>query len=79
MVPHEGLLEEAEKVAEIISKKGPVALALAKGVIESGYDVSLSEGCEKEVDAFVESFSSEDRDEGIKAFLEKRKPVFKGK
>jgi enoyl-CoA hydratase len=79
VVPHEALLQEAEKIAQVISKKGPVALALAKGVIESGYDLSLSEGCEKEVDAFVESFSSEDRGEGINAFLEKRKPVFKGK
>jgi enoyl-CoA hydratase len=79
VVPHEELLKEAEKLAQVISIKGPVALALAKEVIESGFDLSLSEGCEKEIDAFVESFSSEDRDEGIKAFLEKRKPVFKGK
>jgi len=79
VVPPEELLPEAEKMAQLISAKGPVALALAKRAIESGYDVPLSEGCKKEIDAFVESFSSQDRDEGIKAFLEKRKPVFTGK
>lgn len=79
VVPQEELLPEAEKVAQLISAKGPVALTLAKRAIESGYDVPLSEGCKKEIDAFVESFSSQDRDEGIKAFLEKRKPVFTGK
>lgn len=79
VVPQEELLPEAEKMAQLISAKGPVALTLAKRAIESGYDVPLSEGCKKEIDAFVESFSSQDRDEGIKAFLEKRKPVFTGK
>ncbi len=79
VVPQEELLPEAEKMAQLISAKGPVALTLAKRAIESGYDVSLSDGCKLEIDAFVESFSSQDRDEGIKAFLEKRKPVFTGK
>ena len=79
VVPPEELLPEAEKMAQLISAKGPVALALAKRAIESGYDVPLLDGCKKEIDAFVESFSSQDRDEGIKAFLEKRKPVFTGK
>ena len=79
VVPPEELLPEAVKMAQLISTKGPVALALAKRAIESGYDVPLSDGCKKEIDAFVESFSSQDRDEGIKAFLEKRKPVFTGK
>ena len=79
VVPQEELLPEAEKMAQLISAKGPVALTLAKRAIESGYDMPLSEGCKKEIGAFVESFSSQDRDEGIKAFLEKRKPVFTGK
>ena len=79
VVPQEELLPEAEKMAQLISTKGPVALTLAKRAIESGYDVPLPEGCTKEIDAFVESFNSQDRDEGIKAFLEKRKPVFTGK
>jgi enoyl-CoA hydratase len=79
VVPQEELLPEAEKMAQLISTKSPVALALAKRAIESGYDVPLPEGCTKEIDAFVESFNSQDRDEGIKAFLEKRKPLFTGK
>ena len=79
VVPQEELLPEAEKMAQLISAKGPVALTLAKRAIESGYDVPLSDGCRNEIDAFVESFGSKDRDEGIKAFLEKRKPLFTGK
>ena len=79
VVSQEDLLPEVKKMAQVISKKGPVALTLAKKVIESGYDVPLPDGCNKEIDAFVESFSSQDRDEGIKAFLEKRKPSFTGK
>ena len=79
VVSQEELLPAVEKIAQLISAKGPVALSLAKRAIESGYDVPLSDGCRKEIDAFVECFSSKDRDEGIKAFLGKRKPVFTGK
>jgi enoyl-CoA hydratase len=76
VVPPEELLTEAETMARKIREKGPSAIRLAKGVIDSGYDENLSEGCALEIDAFVESFATEDREEGIKAFLEKRKPLF---
>ena len=74
--PPEDLLSEAIKIALKIARKGPIALRLAKRVIDSGYEKELSDGCKLEVEAFVESFDTEDRKEGISAFLEKRKPVF---
>jgi enoyl-CoA hydratase len=74
--PLDDLLPEAEKMALKIAQKGPIALKLAKRVIDSGYNKDLSEGCELERKAFVECFTTSDRKEGMKAFLEKRKPIF---
>ena len=76
VVPPEQLLMEAEAMAQKIGKKGPGAIRLAKRVIDRGYNENLPEGCAMELDAFVESFTTEEHEEGIKAFLEKRKPLF---
>lgn len=76
VVPLEELLTEVEGMAQKIGKKGPGAIRLAKGVIDRGYNENLPEGCALEIDAFVESFTTEEHEEGIKAFLEKRKPLF---
>ena len=77
--PHNNLLEESRKTARKIARKGPVAVSLAKKVIEDGYDKELSRGCKLEVEAFAECFTTSDRKEGIKAFIEKRTPVFTNK
>jgi len=74
--PPDDLLSEAKKMALKIAQKGPIALRLAKRVIDSGYNKELSEGCALEREAFVECFTTSDRKEGMKAFLEKRKPIF---
>ena len=74
--PPADLLPETEKMAQKIAEKGPVALRLAKKVIENGYDKKLPDGCKLEIEAFAECFTTSDLKEGMKAFLEKRKPVF---
>jgi enoyl-CoA hydratase len=74
--PSDDLLPEARKMALKIAQKGPVALKLAKRVIDDGYDMKLPEGCKLEREAFVDCFNTSDRKEGMKAFLEKRKPNF---
>ncbi|KPJ58815.1 MAG: crotonase [Deltaproteobacteria bacterium DG_8] len=74
--PPDDLLPEAKKLALKIAQKGPIALRLAKRVIDIGYNRELSEGCKLEMEAFVSCFNTSDRKEGMRAFLEKRKPIF---
>ena len=68
-------MELAAKVAE----KSPVALAMAKAAVKNAARMNLREGLEQEIDLFALCFSSEDKEEGVRAFLEKRKPEFKGR
>lgn len=67
------------EIANRIAEKSPIALRLAKEAIKIASRSNLDEGLRREVDLFALCFSSEDKDEGVKAFLEKRKPEFKGK
>lgn len=68
-------LELADKIAE----KAPIALQLTKEAVKFASRSNLDEGLRREVDLFAICFSTEDKAEGVAAFLEKRKPVFKGK
>ncbi|MCU0240183.1 MAG: enoyl-CoA hydratase-related protein [Pyrinomonadaceae bacterium] len=68
-------MEMANKIAE----KSPIALQLAKESVKLASKSNLDEGLRREVDLFAICFSTEDKKEGVSAFLEKRKPVFKGK
>lgn len=68
-------LELAYKIAE----KAPVALQMSKEAVKFASRSNLDEGLRREVDLFAICFSTEDKEEGVAAFLEKRKPVFKGK
>jgi enoyl-CoA hydratase len=77
--PTETLLEETKRTAKVIAQKGRVSIRGAKKVIDSGYDVDLRNALAMEADAFGLCFASEDQKEGMAAFIEKRKPVFKGK
>lgn len=72
------LMDEVLKVAKIIVSKGKVSLRAAKQAINTGVDVDLKTGCRIEIDAFAVCLASPDAKEGIKAFLEKRPPDFKG-
>jgi enoyl-CoA hydratase len=68
-------MEMADKIAE----KSPIALAMAKTSVKNAARTALREGLDREIDLFALCFSSEDKEEGVRAFLEKRKPEFKGK
>ncbi|MFH1351701.1 MAG: enoyl-CoA hydratase-related protein [Pseudomonadota bacterium] len=76
--PSDKLLEETMKTAKVMASKGKVSLKATKDCIERGYDVDLRDGCYMESDAFALCIASPDGKEGLTAFLEKRKPDFKG-
>jgi len=67
------------ELAEKIATKAPIALQLCKEAVKFASRSNLDEGLRREVDLFAICFSTEDKQEGVAAFLEKRKPVFKGK
>jgi enoyl-CoA hydratase len=77
--PPESLMEEVEAVVKKLVAKPAFALAQAKKTIEKGLTLDLCTGSVLEREAFSMTFASEDRSEGMEAFLEKRKPAFKGK
>lgn len=79
VVPLTLLHEESRLLAITLAQKPPVALAMAKAAINEGVEVDLDRGCSIEADKFGLLFNTEDRAEGTKAFLEKRKANFKGK
>jgi enoyl-CoA hydratase len=74
----EGLMDEVRKTAKTIAAKGKVSLRAAKQAINAGMNVDVMTGCMYEIDAFAVCMASEDSREGTTAFLEKRKPEFKG-
>jgi enoyl-CoA hydratase len=79
IVPVESLMDEAKKIAREIASKPPISVRAAKEAIVRAQDTTLEVGLEFERRAFYLLFATEDGKEGMKAFLEKRKPVFKGK
>ncbi|RMG58671.1 MAG: crotonase [Deltaproteobacteria bacterium] len=79
VVPHDQLREETLKIANKIASKAPFAIYTAKRSINQGLNCSLEDGCYLELTNFALGFSTEDSREGMKAFIEKRKPEFKGK
>ncbi len=77
--PQASLMEETKKIAAQIAANGAVGVRLAKMVIDGGFNMDLAEACSLESYAFGIGFSSEDQKEGMTAFVEKRKPNFKGR
>ena len=79
IVPVEVLLMETVKIAKIIAAKSPIAVKLAKESVNKAFETTLDEGLQFERKNFYLTFASEDQKEGMKAFVEKRAPDFKGK
>lgn len=79
VVPHAELMSRVRDVATKIASKGRLAVAQCKRVLYTGADVSLPVANALETQAFGMLFGSQDQREGMKAFLEKRKPAFTGR
>src|SRR5436309_3900124 len=79
VVAREAWLDEAKRVAREIASKAPVATRLAKEAVNRAYEGSLSLGLDYERRALYLAFASEDAKEGLTAFVEKRKPEFRGR
>ncbi|MBT3339798.1 MAG: crotonase [Planctomycetes bacterium] len=78
LVPADELLEATMKLAKTLCKRGPVAMETALDCIRRGLEGGQTQGENTEADAFGILFTSEDSREGMHAFLEKRKPAYKG-
>lgn len=79
VVPAEELLGEAEKIAKLIITKSPIGIKMAKHSINNGAKMDIISGVAYEAEAYVTTFSSDDRVEGMKAFVEKRTANFKNR
>ncbi|NPU86320.1 MAG: crotonase [Syntrophaceae bacterium] len=79
LVPKAELDDAVAKLAKRIASKSPIALAMGKEAINMGIQADLRTGLSIEARCFCMCFGSQDRVEGMNAFLEKRKPVFTGK
>jgi enoyl-CoA hydratase len=77
--PLDQLREKVSEVARTISEKGPLAVGAAKRLLRTGPGIPLEPACELERQSFAALFASEDQKEGMRAFMEKRPPGFKGK
>ncbi len=72
------LMQAVHETARVMAGKGRVSLRAAKQAVNNGLNVDLSTGLQIEADAFAICMASEDGQEGTRAFIEKRKPHFKG-
>lgn len=79
IVPGDKLLDEARKLARKMAAKSPLAMKEAKRCVNYSMNVDISSGLSYEVKTLAGLFATEDQKEGMKAFLEKRPPVYKGR
>jgi enoyl-CoA hydratase len=79
VVPVEGYLDAAVAFAEEIASRAPMAVRMAKDSVNAAFETTLTEGLKAEKRNFYPLFSTEDQKEGMQAFIEKRKPNWKGK
>lgn len=78
VVSKDKLLEKAESYVSVFKKRGPLAIAKAKQMIQKSHDLPLEEGLQQEAKAFADLFLKQDSREGMSAFIEKRSADFKG-
>ena len=79
VVPAESAREDVAEIAATIASRAPLGVQWVKRVIDRGMDAPLSTGLHLEAESAGHTFGTEDRLEGMRAFLERRKPEFKGK
>lgn len=79
VVEHDKVMERSLELAQKLAKMPPVAIQMAKLALNTGSDTDVTSGLIVEAACFGNAFATEDRKEGLTAFLEKRKPNFKGK
>ncbi len=79
VVPLESLMPEARALAQKLLSKSSVALSFAKKAINGGTGMSLTAGIDTDESFFARCFATEDQKEGMNAFAEKRKPVFRNR
>lgn len=79
IVPAAELRQRTLEIAGSMADKSPVTLALAKRALRAALEMPLSAGLEQERDLFALAFATEDKEEGVRAFLEKRKPEWKAR
>jgi enoyl-CoA hydratase len=78
VVPADQLMEETTKAARKIASQSPLAVMMAKELVDAAYETPLTQGVRLERRLFHSLFAFEDQKEGMNAFVEKRKPDFKG-
>lgn len=74
----DALRDAGMAVARTIAAKGPIAVRLAKQAVHRGQDIPLADACALETGAFAQAFATADRQEGMRAFIDKRAPRFSG-
>ena len=79
VVPADELLPAAKEWARKLAEKPPIALRVLKEAINAGSNTDLETGLTLETACFGNAFVTEDRKEGLQAFMEKRTPVYQGK
>ena len=79
VVPRDGLMAEATALAERIAARGPIAVRYAKEAVSKGLDMTLEQALRFETDLTIILQTTEDRAEGVRAFLDKRPPQFHGR
>lgn len=78
VVPAETLLQETFELAKTIADRAPVSVRLAKEAVNKSFEMTLKDGMDFERRNFYLTFASADQKEGMKAFMEKRSPDYKG-
>jgi len=78
VVPDNELLAQAKNVGRRLALQAPLAVQAIKEVVVSGLGLPIGEALDREREAFIKIFATQDAEEGISAFLEKRRPEFKG-